>query len=271
MFLSSWPILLKKSYGRVMISSFFLSLLLPMFLSALSISFQLSSLYRNNLLSCLAFPWLKQYVKLLLVLAQPSLQDYGCSVQTQGIYGVSSPVEEGTDLLPRLKQKQPAKHCSVGCLWFWLLTLTWGVVGKGQGVKCEECRCGGLWSGPSRAIFKRRPSPVRKDITMAWLADSFRALIEKSMSICVSSSPGWLPAQLKSPNEAWSRYLIPDSLSQSDFAAEVIHPSWTWGPKLNMSLTAPCCCCCCCCSCCCSGYIVWLHVHIHRNPLLAWT
>ncbi len=69
--------------------------------------------------------------------------------------------------------------------------------------------------------------PAREDITIAWLADSFRALIEKSMSICASSSPGRLPARLKSPNEAWSRYLIPDSLSQSDFAAEVIHPSGT--------------------------------------------
>lgn len=77
---------------------------------------------------------------------------------------------------------------------------------------------------------QEKASPVRKDITIAWLADSFRALIEKSMSICASSSPGCLPARLKSPNEAWSRYLIPDSLSQSDFAAEVIHPSrpWRW-------------------------------------------
>lgn len=70
---------------------------------------------------------------------------------------------------------------------------------------------------------------MREDITIAWLADSFRALIEKSMSICASSSPGCLPARLKSPNEARSRYLIPDSLSQSDFAAEVIHPSGTSG------------------------------------------
>lgn len=75
---------------------------------------------------------------------------------------------------------------------------------------------------------QEKACPVRKDITIACLADSFRALIEKSMSICASSSPGCLPARLKSPNEAWSRYLIPDSLSQSDFAAEVIHPSQTW-------------------------------------------
>lgn len=70
--------------------------------------------------------------------------------------------------------------------------------------------------------------PREKRYHIAWLADSFKALIEKSMSICASSSPGRLPARLKSPNEAWSRYLIPDSLSQSDFAAEVIHPSWAW-------------------------------------------
>lgn len=70
--------------------------------------------------------------------------------------------------------------------------------------------------------------PREKRYHIARLADSFRALIEKSMSICASSSPGRLPARLKSPNEAWSRYLIPDSLSQSDFAAEVIHPSWAW-------------------------------------------
>lgn len=84
---------------------------------------------------------------------------------------------------------------------------------------------------PVKPSSREDPAPVRKDISMAWLADSFRALIEKSMSICVSSSPGRLPARQKSPNEAWSRYLIPDSLSQSDFAVEVIHPSWTWGPS----------------------------------------
>ncbi len=59
------------------------------------------------------------------------------------------------------------------------------------------------------------------------------ALIEKSMSICASSSPGWLPACLKSPNEAWSRYLIPHLLCQSDFVAEVIplvsSPPLSWG------------------------------------------
>lgn len=49
---------------------------------------------------------------------------------------------------------------------------------------------------------QEKASPMRKDITIAWLADSFRALIEKSMSICASSSPGRLPARLKSPNEA---------------------------------------------------------------------
>ncbi|KAM7382503.1 hypothetical protein PAMP_002230 [Pampus punctatissimus] len=61
---------------------------------------------------------------------------------------------------------------------------------------------GRLWSGASQAFIGRRPSP----------------------------SPGRLPARLKSPNEARSRYLIPDSLSQSDFAAEVIHPSGPSGP-----------------------------------------
>lgn len=70
----------------------------------------------------------------------------------------------------------------------------------------------------------KRTVPTRQDITMAWLADSSVVLIKKSMSICASSSPGRLPAQLKSPNEAWSRYLIPESRSQSDFATEVIHP-----------------------------------------------
>lgn len=80
--------------------------------------------------------------------------------------------------------------------------------------------------------------PREKRYHIAWLADSFRALIEKSMSICASSSPGRLPARLKSPNEAWSRYLIPDSLSQSDFAAEVIHPSQAW----RWALHAACCC-----------------------------
>lgn len=70
-----------------------------------------------------------------------------------------------------------------------------------------------------------------------------QGLIEKSMSICASSSPGRLPARLKSPNEAWSRYLIPDSLSQSDFAAEVIHPSGTSGGRFNMNHAACCCCC----------------------------
>lgn len=49
---------------------------------------------------------------------------------------------------------------------------------------------------------REKAIPMREDITIAWLADSFRALIEKSMSICASSSPGRLPARLKSPNEA---------------------------------------------------------------------
>lgn len=80
--------------------------------------------------------------------------------------------------------------------------------------------------------------PREKRYHIAWLADSFKALIEKSMSICASSSPGRLPARLKSPNEAWSRYLIPDSLSQSDFAAEVIHPSQAW----RWALHTACCC-----------------------------
>lgn len=83
---------------------------------------------------------------------------------------------------------------------------------------------------------REKAIPARKDITIAWLADSFRALIEKSMSICASSSPGRLPARLKSPNEAWSRYLIPDSLSQSDFAAEVIHPSGTSGASSTWTM-----------------------------------
>jgi len=79
------------------------------------------------------------------------------------------------------------------------------------------------------ACGREEAIPTREDIAIAWLADSFRALIEKSMSICASSSPGRLPARLKSPNEARSCYLIPDSLSQSHFAAEVIHPSGTEG------------------------------------------
>lgn len=83
---------------------------------------------------------------------------------------------------------------------------------------------------------REKAIPAREDITIAWLADSFRALIEKSMSICASSSPGRLPARLKSPNEAWSRYLIPDSLSQSDFAAEVIHPSGTSGASSTWTM-----------------------------------
>lgn len=44
--------------------------------------------------------------------------------------------------------------------------------------------------------------PREKRYHIAWLADSFKALIEKSMSICASSSPGRLPTRLKSPNEA---------------------------------------------------------------------
>lgn len=58
-------------------------------------------------------------------------------------------------------------------------------------------------------------------VCCGWLT-ALRALIEKSMSICASSSPGRLPACLKSHNEAWSRYLIPHWLCQSDFVAEVI-------------------------------------------------
>lgn len=61
----------------------------------------------------------------------------------------------------------------------------------------------------------------RISVWRGWLT-ALRALIEKSMSIWASSSPGRLPARLKSPNEAWSRYLIPHSLCQSDFVAEVI-------------------------------------------------
>lgn len=83
---------------------------------------------------------------------------------------------------------------------------------------------------------REKAIPTREDITIAWLADSFRALIEKSMSICASSSPGRLPARLKSHNEAWSRYLIPDSLSQCDFAAEVIHPSGTSGASSTCTM-----------------------------------
>lgn len=58
-------------------------------------------------------------------------------------------------------------------------------------------------------------------VCCGWLT-ALRALIEKSMSICASSSPGRLPARLKSHNEAWSRYPIPHWLCQSDFVAEVI-------------------------------------------------
>lgn len=98
---------------------------------------------------------------------------------------------------------------------------------KGHGVWKGQCSnwCVGLWLKCQSDHHREKAIPMGQDITIAWLADSFRALIEKSMSICASSSPGRLPARLKSPNEAWSRYLIPDSLSQSDFAAEVIHTS----------------------------------------------
>lgn len=69
---------------------------------------------------------------------------------------------------------------------------------------------------------QQRSSPQGKiSVCCGWLT-ALRALIEKSMSICASSSPGRLPARLKSHNEAWSRYLIPHWLCQSDFVAEVI-------------------------------------------------
>lgn len=105
-------------------------------------------------------------------------------------------------------------------------------MGQGRGAACVEL----LWwpvVGCQSGHHREKAIPAREDITIAWLADSFRALIEKSMSICASSSPGRLPARLKSPNEAWSRYLIPDSLSQSDFAAEVIHPSGTYRGRVQ--------------------------------------
>lgn len=105
--------------------------------------------------------------------------------------------------------------------------------------ECVELETKLVWwpaVGCQSGHHREKAIPARKDITIAWLADSFRALIEKSMSICASSSPGCLPARLKSPNEAWSRYLIPDSLSQSDFAAEVIHPSGTSGASSTWTM-----------------------------------
>lgn len=78
--------------------------------------------------------------------------------------------------------------------------------------------------------------PCERRYHHSTLADSFGVLIEKSMSICASSSPGRLPARLKSPNEAWSRYLIPDSLSQSDFVDEVIRPSGTSGASSKQTM-----------------------------------
>lgn len=56
----SWPILQKKSYGHVMISSFLYLYCCQWFLSALSISSQLSSLYRSHLLSYFTFWRVKQ-------------------------------------------------------------------------------------------------------------------------------------------------------------------------------------------------------------------
>lgn len=104
------------------------------------------------------------------------------------------------------------------------------------------------WSvvGCQSGHHQEKAVPKREDITMAWLADGFMALIEKSMSICASSSPGRLPARLKSPNEAWSRYLIPDSLSQSDFAGWSHPPIRDLGGEFNMNHAACCCCCFCC-------------------------
>lgn len=81
--------------------------------------------------------------------------------------------------------------------------------GKGQGggicdVAGDEVDAGVVVCGrvPVRPSVQERAIPMREDITIPWLADSFRALIGKSMSICASSSPGRLPARLKSPNEA---------------------------------------------------------------------
>lgn len=85
--------------------------------------------------------------------------------------------------------------------------------------------------------------PVGQDITIAWLADSFRGLIEKSMSICASSSPGCLPARLKSPNEAWSRYLIPD-FTESKWLCSWSHPHiGDLRGEFNMNRVACWCCC----------------------------
>lgn len=91
---------------------------------------------------------------------------------------------------------------------------------------------GGLPVRASSQVAEGRSPGGEISVWYGWLT-ARRALIEKSMSICESSSPGWLPACLKSPNEAWSRYLIPQSLCQSDFVAEVIplvsSPPPCWG------------------------------------------
>lgn len=73
---------------------------------------------------------------------------------------------------------------------------------------------------PTSQVADGQSPGVGISLWHGWLT-ARRGLIEKSMSICASSSPGWLPACLKSPNEAWSRYPIPHSLCQSDFVVEV--------------------------------------------------
>lgn len=91
---------------------------------------------------------------------------------------------------------------------------------------------------PTSQVAEGRSPGGGISVWYGWLT-AWGALIEKSMSICASSSPGWLPACLKSPNEAWSRYLIPHSLCQSDFVAEVIplvsSPPLFWGSNASAS------------------------------------